>query len=356
MHSQMILSYQNEMEQRTELSTLGEFGLIDRLTKDNQIKNKTTIVGVGDDCAILDYKRKQILVSTDTMAEGVHFDMVYTPLKHLGYKAAVSNFSDIYAMNGQPKQITIALSVSNRYSVEALDELYAGIRLACEQYGVDIVGGDTTSCLAGMVITITVLGEGEKDKIVRRNTAKENDLVCVTGDLGGAYAGLLVLQREKTEWKINPNVQPNLESYDYVLERQLKPEAQRWLVEFLNKNNIVPTSMIDISDGLASEVLHICHDSKVGCEIYMDRIPIDYQTSRTLEEFKIAAETGALNGGEDYELLFTIDQKDYDLIKDQKDIHIIGYIREQSAGCKLITKQNTSIDIKAQGWDHYKQS
>ena len=342
------------MEDRTELSALGEFGLIDRLTKDNKTVNDSTILSVGDDCAVLDYKDKQILVSTDAMAEGVHFDMVYTPLKHLGYKAAVSNFSDVYAMNGRPKQITVSLSVSNRYSVEALEELYAGIRLACDKYGVDLVGGDTTSSAGGMFISVTVLGEGVKDRTVTRNTAKENDLICVTGDLGGAYAGLLVLQREKAEWKANPDVQPSLDDYDYVLERQLKPEAQKWLIDFFEQNGIVPTSMIDISDGLASEILHICHNSKKGCEIYMERLPIDYQTSRTLEEFKIAAETGALNGGEDYELLFTVAQKDYDKIKDCKDIHIIGYVKEENAGCKLITPQNTAIDIKAQGWNHYK--
>lgn len=342
------------MENRTELSSLGEFKLIEVLNKDNVVENDSTLVAIGDDCAVLDYKDKKVLISTDTMAEGVHFDMVYTPLKHLGYKAAVSNFSDIYAMNGKPKQITISLSVSNRYSVEALQELYAGIRLACEKYGVDIVGGDTTSSMSGMVLTITVIGEGNADTIARRNTAKENDLICVTGDLGAAYAGLLVLQREKATWVADPNMQPDLDNYEYVLERQLKPEAGKWLIEFFEQNGIVPTSMIDISDGLASEILHICNDSNVGCEIYLDKLPIDYQTSRVLEEFKIAAETGALNGGEDYELLFTISQKDYEKIKDNADIHIIGYIAEKNAGCKLVTKQNTTIDIKAQGWNHYR--
>ena len=341
------------MENRTELSSLGEFKLIERLNKDNKIQNQSTITGIGDDAAVLDYKEKQILVSTDTMAEGVHFDMVYTPLKHLGYKAAVSNFSDIYAMNSTPKQITVALSVSNRYSVEALEELYSGIRLACDKYGVDIVGGDTTSSASGMVITVTVLGEGEKDKITLRSTAKENDLICVSGDLGAAYAGLLVLQREKAVWMKDPKLQPELNDYDYVLERHLKPEARKRIIDFFAKNSIVPTSMIDISDGLASEILHICNDSGKGCEIYMEKLPIDYQTSRTLEEFKIPAETGALNGGEDYELLFTIDQKDYGKIKDNADIHIIGYIKEKNAGCKLVTPQNTTIDIKAQGWNHY---
>ena len=343
------------MGNRTELSNLGEFSLIERLNKDNKIYNNSTIKAVGDDCAILNYKDKQILVSTDTMCEGVHFDMVYTPLKHLGYKIAVTNFSDVYAMNGQPKQITIALSVSNRYSVEALEELYSGIHLACEKYGVDIVGGDTTSSQSGMVISITVIGQGEQDKIVKRSTAKENDLICVTGDLGAAYAGLLVLQREKATWLANPNMQPDLGTYDYVLQRQLKPEAQKWLIDWLKENDILPTSMIDISDGLASEMLHICHDSNVGCELYMEKIPIDYETSRVLEEFKIAAETGALNGGEDYEILFTVSQKDYNKIKDKKNIHIIGYICDKSLGCKLVTPQNTTMDIKAQGFDHYRK-
>ena len=341
------------MDNRTELSSLGEFGLIQRLNKDNKTVNASTVLSVGDDAAVLDYGDKLVLVSVDTMAEGVHFDMVYTPLRHLGYKAAVSNFSDIYAMNGRPKQITVSLSVSNRYSVEALEELYSGIRLACERYGVDLIGGDTTSSQSGMVISITVIGEGIKGKTVKRSTAKENDLLCVSGDLGAAYAGLLVLQREKAAWKANPQIQPDLDGYDYVLERHLKPEAKKQIIDFFDKNGIVPTAMIDISDGLASEVLHICNDSNAGCEVYIEKLPIDYQTSRTLEEFKIPAETGALNGGEDYELLFTIDQKDYEKIKDNPDIHIIGYIREKNAGCKLITPQNTSMDIKAQGWNHY---
>ncbi|MBP3254697.1 MAG: thiamine-phosphate kinase [Bacteroidales bacterium] len=341
------------MEQRTELSALGEFGLIKHLTEGLEMKNESTLLGPCDDCAVLDYNGKLTLVSTDAMAEGVHFDMVYTPLKHLGYKAAVSNFSDIYAMNGSPKQITVALSVSNRYSVEAIEQLYEGIKLACEKYGVDIVGGDTTSSTSGMVITITVIGQGEKDSVVRRNGAKENDLICVTGDLGGAYAGLLVLQREKATWLADPNMQPDLDTYDYVLERQLKPEAQKWLVDWLEENHIVPTSMIDISDGLASEVLHICKQSRKGCEIYMDKLPIDYQTERILEEFKIPAQTGALNGGEDYEILFTVSQKDYPKIKDKENIHIIGYITDEASGCKLVTPQNTTMDIKAQGFNHY---
>lgn len=342
------------MNKLTELSEIGEFGLIERLNENNEIRNQSTILGIGDDCAALDYKDKIVLVSTDAMTEGVHFDMVYTPLKHLGYKACVTNFSDIYAMNGTPKQIVISLSVSSKYSLEALEELYAGIRIACEKYGVDIVGGDTTSSKSGMFLSITVIGEGEKDKIVKRSGAKPNDLICVTGDLGAAYAGLLVLQREKATFLGNPNAQPDLDNYDYVIQRQLRPEAGRKTIDFLKEKNILPTAMIDISDGLASEVLHICKESHRGCELYLEKLPIDYQTARTLEEFNILPETGALNGGEDYELLFTIDQKDYEKVKDAEGISIIGYIADESLGCKIVTPQNTTMDLKAQGFDHYK--
>ncbi len=345
------------MSERTELDALGEFGLIERLNpkQESEPQNASTLLGVGDDAACLDYGEKLILVSTDALVEGVHFDMVYTPLKHLGYKACVANFSDIYAMNGTPKQITVSLAVSNRYSVEALEELYEGMRLACKVYGVDLVGGDTTSSKSGMFISITVLGEAEKGKVVKRNGAKEHDLICVTGDLGAAYAGLLVLQREKATWLANPNMQPELKDYEYVIQRQLKPEAGRRTIEFLAQEGIVPTSMIDISDGLASEALHICTQSDKGCEIYIDRLPVDYRTSKVYEEFRILADTGALNGGEDYELLFTIDQKDYDKIKDREDIHIIGHITDKSMGCNLVTPQNTTIALKAQGWNHYRK-
>lgn len=343
------------MEQRTELEEIGEFGLIERLNPKQEIRNQSTIIGIGDDAAALKYNDKIVLVSTDAMVEGVHFDMVYTPLKHLGYKACVVNFSDIYAMNGQPKQITITISASNRYSVEALEELYAGIHLACEKYNVDIVGGDTTSSAAGLFISITVIGEVEEDKIVRRNGAKVFDLICVSGDLGGAYAGLLVLQREKVTFKANPNFQPDFSTYEYVLERQLKPEAGKKTIEWLKENNILPTSMIDISDGLASEMLHICKNSDVGCELYIEKFPIDYQTTRTLEEFKIMADVGALNGGEDYELLFTIDQKDFEKIKENENITVIGHITDKSMGCQLVTPQNTTIELRAQGWNHYKK-
>lgn len=344
------------MSERTELEELGEFGLIDRLNPECEIRNESTLMKIGDDAACMYYGDKMVLVSTDALAEGVHFDMVYTPLKHLGYKACVVNFSDIYAMNGRPRQIVVSLAVSNRYSVEALEELYAGMRLACEKYGVDLVGGDTTSSKGGMFISITVIGDVEKEKVVKRSGAKVHDLICVSGDLGAAYAGLLVLQREKAAWLANPKMQPELQEYEYVVGRQLKPEAGKRTIDFLEQNSIIPTSMIDISDGLASEMLHICKQSDVGCEIYIDRLPIDYRTSKVYEEFKILADTGALNGGEDYELLFTISQSDYDKIKDNENIHIIGHITDKSMGCNLVTPQNTTIALKAQGWNHYRKN
>lgn len=343
------------MEERTELESLGEFGLIDRLNPPREIRNQSTIIGIGDDAAALSYKDKIVLVSTDALVEGVHFDLVYTPLKHLGYKACVVNFSDIYAMNGKPKQITIAIAASNRYSVEALEELYEGINLACEKYNVDIVGGDTTSSNSGLFISITVIGEVEQDKMVRRSGAKIHDLICVTGDLGSAYAGLLILQREKVTYMANPNFQPDFSTYEYVLERQLKPEAGKNTIEWFAENNIIPTSMIDVSDGLASETMHICKESNVGCELYIEKFPVDFETSRVLEEFKIMADIGALNGGEDYELLFTIDQKDFEKIKENKDITVIGHITDKSMGCQLVTPQNTTIELRAQGWNHFKK-
>ena len=343
------------MEERTELETIGEFGLIERLNPKREIRNESTILGIGDDAAALKYNGKVILVSTDAMVEGVHFDMVYTPLKHLGYKACVINFSDIYAMNGTPKQITITISASNRFSVEALEELYAGINLACEKYNVDIVGGDTCSSTSGLFISITVIGEVDEDKIVKRSGAKPNDLLCVTGDLGGAYAGLLVLEREKVTFKANPNFQPDFSTYEYILERQLKPEAQKEMIEWFKENDVLPTSMIDISDGLASETLHLCKSSDVGCELYIEKLPLDYETTRTLEEFKIMPDVGALNGGEDYELLFTVDQKDFEKIKTNENIKVIGYITDKSQGNQLITPQNTTIELRAQGWNHYRK-
>jgi len=343
------------MEERTELETIGEFGLIERLNPKREVRNESTILGIGDDAAALKYNGKVILVSTDAMVEGVHFDMVYTPLKHLGHKACVINFSDIYAMNGTPKQITITISASNRFSVEALEELYEGIHLACEKYNVDIVGGDTCSSTSGLFISITVIGEVDEDKIVKRSGAKPNDLLCVTGDLGGAYAGLLVLEREKVTFKADPNFQPDFSTYEYILERQLKPEAQKEIIEWFKENDVLPTSMIDISDGLASETLHLCKSSDVGCELYIEKLPMDYQTSRTLEEFKIMPDVGALNGGEDYELLFTADQKDFEKIEKNENIKVIGYITDKSQGNQLITPQNTTIELRAQGWNHYRK-
>lgn len=341
------------MSERTELEELGEFRLIDRLNPKIDIKNKSTIFGIGDDAAGLEYKDKLVLISTDALVEGVHFDMVYTPLKHLGYKACIINFSDIYAMNGHPKQITISIAVSNRFSVEALDEIYSGIHLACEKYNVDIIGGDTTSSNSGLFISITAIGEVEKDKVVRRNGAKVHDLICVTGDLGGAYAGLLVLQREKAGFLANPDIQPDFSSYEYILERQLKPKAQKETIEWFEEKNILPSSMIDISDGLASETLHICKSSEVGCELYIEKFPIDFETTRTLEEFKIMADVGALNGGEDYELLFTIDQKDFENIKTNKNITVIGHITDKSMGKNIVTPQDTVIELRAKGWNHF---
>ena len=340
---------------RTELSELGEFGLIDHLTKNIILKNESTIKGVGDDAAVIKAGDKSLLVSTDILTEGIHFDLTYTPLKHLGYKAAIVNFSDIVAMNGVPKQITVGISASNRFSIEALESLYEGINLACEKYNVDLVGGDTTSSVSNLFISITVIGEVEASKITYRNTAKPNDLICVSGDLGAAYMGLLLLEREKEVYKADPNMQPELEGYDYILGRQLKPEARFDIIKKLKENNILPTSMIDISDGLASEIKHICKNSKLGCQIYEDKIPIDITTVNMAEELKIDPTIAALSGGEDYELLFTITQADYEKIKLLDDISIIGHMTGINEGENLITRSGASIEIKAQGWDAMKK-
>jgi thiamine-monophosphate kinase len=342
------------MDKRTELDNIGEFGLIERLNPKREIKNASTLAGIGDDCAAMAYSNNTItLATTDCLVEGVHFDMAYTPLKHLGYKAAAVNFSDIYACNGKPTQLLVSIAVSNRYSVEALEELYEGLHLACEHYGVDLVGGDTASSNSGMFISLTALGECKRDNMIKRSGAKQHDLICVTGDLGAAYAGLIVLQREKATFMANSNLQPDLSDYQYILEQQLKPEARKDIIKWLADNAIKPTSMIDISDGLASEALHICKASDVGCEIYIDKVPIDYETTRTLEEFKILPDNAALNGGEDYELLFTISQQDYDKIKTNKNISIIGHITDKSCGCHLITPQNTTIELRARGFNHF---
>ena len=337
---------------RTEISSLGEFGLIRRLTEGIELKNESSKYGVGDDAAVLSYPtEKQVLITTDLLMEGVHFDLIYVPLKHLGYKAAVVNFSDIYAMNGTPKQITVSLALSKRFSVEDMEELYAGIRLACEEYDVDIVGGDTSSSLTGLAISITCIGEADKDKVVYRNGAKETDLVCVTGDLGAAYMGLQLLEREKVALKGKTDVQPDFSGKEYLLERQLKPEARRDIIEKLAEEGIQPTSMMDISDGLSSELLHICTQSKVGCRVYEEHIPIDYQTAVMAEEFNMNLTTCALNGGEDYELLFTVPISDHEKISEMEDVKLIGHITKPELGCALITRDGQEFELKAQGWN-----
>ncbi|WP_304248646.1 thiamine-phosphate kinase [Parabacteroides gordonii] len=339
------------MSKRTEIATLGEFGLIRHLTEKIELKNESTIKGVGDDAAVLDYKEKQVLVTTDLLLEGVHFDLTYVPLKHLGYKSAVVNFSDIYAMNGKPKQITVSIGISKRFSVEDLEEFYSGLQLACDIYGVDIVGGDTSSSLTGMCISITCIGEGEKGKVVTRSGAKETDLICVSGDLGAAYMGLQLLEREKSVFKGEKDFTPDFSGKEYLLERQLKPEARKDIVEALDKAGIVPTSMMDVSDGLSSELLHISKESNVGCHIYEDRIPIDYQTAAMAEQFNMNLVTAALNGGEDYELLFTVPLTDHDKVSDMKGVKVIGHITKPELGSYLIGRDGGEVELKAQGWN-----
>ncbi|MCX6230741.1 MAG: thiamine-phosphate kinase [Bacteroidetes bacterium] len=348
--------FEDRSKKRTELGELGEFGLIDHLCKDLKNRNASTIKGVGDDAAVIDNKEKQMLVSTDLLVEGIHFDLSYTPLKHLGYKAAVVNFSDIVAMNGTPKQLLVAIAVSNRFSVEALEELYDGIKLACEKYKVDLVGGDTTSSTSGLFISMTILGEAAKEDIVYRNGAQESNLLCVSGNLGAAYLGLLLLEREKEVYKANPASQPELLGYDYILQRQLKPEARLDIIKLLKENNIKPTAMIDISDGLASEILHICKQSDKGCSLYEDKIPIDASTSILAEEFKLIPTIAALSGGEDYEVLFTAEISDFEKLKSLKDVHIIGHITDKNSGANLITSSGAAIPLTAQGWDALKEN
>lgn len=337
--------------QRTEISTLGEFGLIKHLTEKFSIKNSTTLKGVGDDAAVLEYKDKQVLVTTDLLLEGIHFDLVYTPLKHLGYKAAVVNFSDIYAMNGQPKQITVSIGVSKRFSVEDLTQIYDGIELACQHYGVDLIGGDTSASLTGLTISITCIGEGEKDKVVYRNGAKANDLICVSGDLGSAYMGLQLLEREKIVFSANAESQPDFDGKDYILQRQLKPEARKDIIEALANKGVVPTAMMDISDGLSSELIHICTQSNTGCRIYEDKIPINYQAVVMAEELNMSIVMAALNGGEDYELLFTASIDDYEKIIAMEGVGIIGHMTKPGLGLNLIGREGEEIALKAQGWN-----
>ena len=340
---------------RTEIASLGEFGLIDQLTKDIELKNESSKYGIGDDAAVLEYApEKEVLVSTDLLMEGVHFDLTYVPLKHLGYKAAVVNFYDIYAMHGTPKQITVSLGISKRFSVEDIEELYAGIRLACQQYGVDIVGGDTTSSLTGLTISITCIGEADKGKVVYRNGAKDTDLICVTGDLGAAYMGLQLLEREKTVFKGEEQAQPDFTGKEYLLERQLKPEARKDIIEKLAEAKIVPTSMMDISDGLSSELMHICSQSNAGCRIYEEHIPIDYQTAVQAEEFNMNLTTCAMNGGEDYELLFTVPIADHEKISEMEGVKLIGHITKPKLGQALITRDGQEFELKAQGWNPLK--
>ena len=336
----------------TEISKYGEFGLIKHLTEKIKLQNSSSLKGVGDDAAVLDYKDKRVLVTTDLLLEGIHFDLTYTPLKHLGYKAAVVNFSDIYAMNGQPKQITVSLGVSKRFSVEDLEEIYAGIYLACEKYGVDLVGGDTSASLTGLTISITCIGEGEEGKIVYRNGAKANDLICVTGDLGSAYMGLQLLEREKTVFSgHSENVQPDFEGKKYILQRQLKPEARKDIITALREKGIIPTAMMDISDGLSSELIHICSQSNTGCRIYEDKIPIHYEAAVMAEELNMNLVTAALNGGEDYELLFTVSLDDYDKIVLLEGVAIIGHITTPELGLNLVGREGEEIGLKAQGWN-----
>ena len=334
-----------------EISELGEFGLIDRLTADLENINPSTVKGVGDDCAVLRNHDTDVLVTTDLLLEGVHFDLTYVPLKHLGYKSAVVNFSDVYAMNGTPKQITVSLGISKRFTVEHMEELFAGIRLACRIYGVDLVGGDTTSSRQGLVISITCIGEAPADKVVSRSGAKDTDLICVSGDLGAAYMGLQLLEREKIASAGQKEFIPRFEGKEYLVERQLKPEARRDIIEELAKAGIVPTAMMDISDGLSSELLHICKQSDVGCRVYEDRIPIDYQTAIMAEELGMNLVTAALNGGEDYELLFTVPLHCHEQIEKLPGVKLIGHITKPSLGCALITRDGNEISLRAQGWN-----
>ncbi|NCD69397.1 thiamine-phosphate kinase [Mucilaginibacter agri] len=342
-----------ENTERTNLEQLGEFGLIDHLTKNFVIGKSTTFKGIGDDAAVLDAKDKKVLVSTDMLLEGIHFDLAYTPLKHLGYKSVQVNLSDIYAMNGIPEQITVSIGMSSKFPLEAIEELYEGIYLACEQYNIDLIGGDTTASKQGLVISVTVLGYADEKDITYRNTAEEGDLICVSGDLGGAYVGLQLLEREKLVYLENPQIQPDLEGKDYIVERQLKPEARRDVVDLLKSRGIKPTSMIDVSDGLASELLHICKQSNKGCNLYEEKIPIDPMTFETAREFGLDPTVCALSGGEDYELLFTIKQADYDKIKHDVDVSIIGYITEPNAGKNLISKGGSVHALTAQGWNAF---
>jgi thiamine-monophosphate kinase len=343
------------MSERTEISILGEFGLIDHLTKNIELQNASSIVGVGDDAAVIDHFGKQTVITSDMLVEGVHFDLMYTPLKHLGYKSVVVNLSDIYAMNAIPTQIIMNIAISNRFSLEAMDEFYDGVYTACTKYGVDLVGGDTSSSQKGFIISVTAIGEVTPDKYVKRGTAKKGDLICVSGDLGGAYVGLLFLEREKKIYLENPNIQPDLESESYVIGRMLKPEARKYIVEFFEKEKLVPSAMMDISDGLSSEILHISKQSNLGCIIYEEKLPIAAEMKNAAYKFQIDPTACALSGGEDYELLFTVAQNDYNKITLNQDISVIGYMTEPEKGTLIITKGDSTYPITAQGWNAFKE-
>ena len=345
---------EDKNQSKTALSSLGEFGLIEHLTTQFKINNKSTVIGIGDDAAILNFKGESVVVTTDFLVEGVHFDLSYMPLKHLGYKAVVVNLSDVYAMNAMASQITVSIAVSNRFTLEAMEALYQGIQTAAKTYGVDVVGGDTTSSVSGLTLSVTAIGHVKASKVVKRNGAKSNDLLVISGDIGAAYLGLQVLEREKEVFKVNPKNQPELERYSYIIERQLKPEARKDIVTLLNDLKVQPTSMIDISDGLSSEVIHLCKQSGVGCDLYEEKIPLDPQVISTCEEFNIDSTTIALSGGEDYELLMTISQADYPKIKGNPNLTVIGYMTEKASGIHLVTRAQEKIPLVAQGWNGFK--
>jgi thiamine-monophosphate kinase len=345
---------EDKNQSKTSLAELGEFGLIDHITKYFKVYNSNTIKAVGDDAAVLNNSERQTLVTTDLLIEGVHFDLSYMPLKHLGYKAIMVNLSDVYAMNGVAEQVTVSIAVSNRFPLEAIEELYAGIQLACDTYKVDLVGGDTTSSTKGILISVTAIGSANKDEVVYRNGAKPTDLIVVTGDVGAAYLGLQVLEREKQVFKVNPQNQPDLDQYTYLIERQLKPEARKDIPLLLKELDVKPTSMIDVSDGISSELFHICTQSKVGCKIYEDKLPLDPQVISTCEEFQLDSTMVALSGGEDYELLFTLPIGDFDKIKGNPNLTVIGHITEENQGLQLITRANQEIELQAQGWNSLK--
>jgi thiamine-monophosphate kinase len=344
-----------ELNKGTRLSSLGEFGLIEHLAKSVELKHPQTIKGIGDDAAVIDASGHRTVVTTDLLLEGIHFDLTYTPLKHLGYKAVVVNVSDVYAMNAEPKQITVSIGLSSKMTLEAVEELYAGILLACDQYNVDLVGGDTSTSLTGLTICITAIGAVAPEKVVYRNGAKPNDLICISGDLGGAFMGLQLLEREKNVFNDNSHVQPDLAGYDYILERLLKPEARKDIVAFFDTIGVVPSSMIDVSDGLSSEILHLCKQSNTGCRLYEGKIPIDHVTSKMADELNMNPLTAALSGGEDYELLFTIPLSDYEKFQGHPEVKIyaIGHMTESSKGCALITRAGGEVEIKAQGWANF---